>query len=418
MGVSLYTSTMPPIVRKASQKGGSKKIQATWHMSSREQISLLTTVILPLARYSVSVRVAGQLMLSILDILNSKYPLPELIKDPKAKLSPKSEIHPKSDPDFNLKVHGLILQSIQVAAPALCLEILNTASLIMETRADQPPVLMFEVFEAALQSYLSKDDAKLNTAVASFQLPTCPWELCVQACNERRFSLCLLLMLEKQRRSINQYDAARWLPYALALVETVAYHCPPKITEYNLFPLWFFALTVLNDPRCKPPSTSDVGPFGSRSIQLFFLHLKAFGGSTNMDKFVSFFAKTGPPPIVISDPSIRMRLAARAVMLFAKRIMSHHGVKGINLTAELDWIMAEKPTLVAQHVSFAKTFFDEAETFLSPLCDLASFEQSLIATLAPEAQHYLLRIIDHPSASSALSNPSSSSSSSSSLLSY
>ncbi|MDP2439673.1 MAG: hypothetical protein Q8P67_28320, partial [archaeon] len=400
-------NTVPKQARSSSKPGGggakdkNKQPRAvTWHLSSREQISLLTTVILPLARYNVSVRVAGQLMLSVLDILNASAPLPQLLKDPKSRLTAKLERHPNSDPDFNLKVHGLILQSIQVASSPLCLEILNTASLIVESKPHQPPYLIFEVFEAALQSYLSKEDAKFSTAVATFQLPTVAWELCVQACNERRFSLCLLVMLEKQRRNIHQYDASHWQSYALALVETVTHHSPPKITEYHLFPLWFFVLNVLSDARCKPDSGD--GVFGSRSCQLFFSHLKAFGGSSKRDKFVSFFANTPPAPITVPDPSVRMRLGARAVMLFSRRIMAHHGVKGINLPAEFDWVMSEKTALLAHNIPYVKAFFDEAETFLSPLCDLLSFQLAITSTLAPEAQHYIRPIIEqlcstHPS---------------------
>jgi hypothetical protein len=393
LAVSLHNPHSMKPKRGPKKPSAAKKVVPTWHLSSREQISLLTSVILPLARFNVSDRVAGQLMLSILDILNSKYPEPELIKDPQSKLTAKLEPHPKFDPEFTSKVHGLILQSIQVASGPLCLEILNTAALIMETSADKVPHLLFEVFEAALHSFLTKPDVRISHAIAALQLPVIPFELCVQACNERRFTLCLLLMLEKQLRSIEQHEASRWLPYSHAIIETIAHHVPPKISEYHLFPLWFLALRIFNDSRFRPTSGPDGAVLFSQTIAIFTSHLKVFGGTTNMDKFKSLFANSGPPPISVPEPSIRLHLAARATLLFSHRILQSHGLKDLNLVDELEWIMSERPALLAQHVPFAKGFFDEAETFLSPVCDLASFQEALIRTLAPEASHYLLRFL-------------------------
>lgn len=179
---------------------------------------------------------------------------------------------------LNDRIYGLISRFCLSADADLCLAILSQAY-----RGFGPgrlPVLM-QVYDETLHAFFSAsgdapDDAEerpMQEALRAIEPPNAPWAEIVDACIACHGALALRVLLEQQRHYLVNIQQPEWLAFMLTAVSCVTRFIPQQHHEFDLFPLWFFLLEIVTDPRWPIPGAA---PQADLRIEEILSYLNGF----------------------------------------------------------------------------------------------------------------------------------------------
>eukprot|EP01119_Soliformovum_irregulare_P003202 TRINITY_DN1353_c1_g1_i1.p1 TRINITY_DN1353_c1_g1~~TRINITY_DN1353_c1_g1_i1.p1 ORF type:complete len:913 (+),score=310.90 TRINITY_DN1353_c1_g1_i1:585-3323(+) len=355
-----------------------------WHLPYVDHVTLLTAILIPMLRSHGNENISSHLLVAILSCLNHSqtWPSSYLLSSPRnaaffnATFIPGekiSEQEAKKFREFSQKIKGIIQQFAASTSPAIALETLNVAS-----QAISMPEELVEIFEETLHSYFSHSDSGHASAqaAASLQLEI-QLEKMVQICTDSHASLTLRVILEHDVRNVSKLSGS----HISFILNAVSKFLPNKQHyEMDLLALWIFVLDMLASDKWTFDKNSEEG------LALFERTLEGYIPPkarlpTNANKIKSFLGAIDPK----GNKTPEIMLAAAACHLFLERILiQKRGSKGeegsqrlLTLSDLLQQLRGE-----SQFENYGP-FFDEAQDFLSPLCDLPSFKATIVKTLAP-----------------------------------
>eukprot|EP00736_Rhodelphis_marinus_P008845 Rmarinus@m.14774 len=164
-----------------------------------------------------------------------------------------------------------------------------------------------------------------------------------------------------------------WQQAAEFAIHTLARIDPPEDRVYDILPLWLFTLELIQDPRFDTSTPT---------------------AETYLFEFLEMLQSRCALVIGSEKPSIRrdaICLAGRCIRVYARKLLS--GVQGANppqdIVHELDQLVAlrEHRHFQGRLTDQTRSFFEEVESVLSPLCSYAEMRTLVLESLFGFAPH-------------------------------
>ncbi len=191
----------------------------------------------------------------------------------------------------------------------------------------------------------------------------------------------------------------------------------PAHRAFHMVPLWMLLLHVVSDPRMPPSGQAVDALVRKLYIFIFALITHLFSSPllqlkrirTHLEKCSAIekglaASLFGSSPAAADALAPQVEMAARSTLLYLDRILmqkrardrARDGSAKAVADAESSELLAKLHKLLAladdPRYSKLEEFFSQAATFLSPLCELPTFEQALAESLFPMAP-YLAKVM-------------------------